>query len=228
MKVHSKSKQQGFSLIELIVVLAIMAIIAGAAVPITGTVITRKAIMATEEEQAHIVTAVGQYFADTEQMPSSIGDLLVAPSGVVGWTGPYFELISTDRISGMMVQQVDGWSRPYSVTIAGDLWTVSSSGPDATAGNADDVSNQVDVTFLRREVTIHRLKILNQAIVQYNGAWLETDPLPALWGTAFDQLVARGYLPNDPLLRVDGWGDAFLENPIGSLPVVQVSSSNMP
>ena len=226
--IHQNTKRAGFTLIEMVVAVSIMAIIAGAAVPLTTRMITHQARVSTEEEQTAITSAVANYYADTDRLPSSIADLLIVPTGVVGWTGPYAESISTDRISGLMTHQVDAWSRAYSVTIAGDVWSVSSAGPDANFGTADDISSVIDVTFLRRERTVSRLKIVNQAIVQYNGAWLATDPLPSVWSSAFSKLVARGFLPNDPRLANDGWGDAFRESPAGTFPVVQVESIHMP
>ncbi len=227
MRVHPKSNS-GFTLIEMIVAVSIMAIIAGAAVPLTTRMITHKARTATQDEQAAITAAVGRYYADTEQLPSTIGNLLVIPTGVVGWTGPYAEIISTDRVSGMFTHQVDAWSRPYSVTITGDVWTVASAGQDANFGTSDDITTLIDVTFLRRERTVSRLKIVNQAIIQYNEAWLATDPLPSVWSSALTKLVNRGFLPNDPRLANDGWGDAFRESPAGSFPVVRVESIHMP
>ncbi|MDF1837680.1 MAG: type II secretion system protein [Planctomycetota bacterium] len=224
----TNKSRAGFTLIEMVVAVSIMAIIAGAAVPLTTRMITHQARTSTQEEQTEITASVGRYYADTEQLPASIGALLIEPAGVSGWTGPYAESISTDRITGLMTHQVDAWSRAYSVTLSGDEWTVNSAGQDANFGTADDITTSIDVTYLRRERTVARLKILNQAIVQYNGAWLEDDPLPAEWNSAFNKLVSRGYLPNDSRLANDGWGDAFQESPAGAFPVVQVESTHMP
>ncbi|MFT5058195.1 MAG: general secretion pathway protein G, partial [Planctomycetota bacterium] len=229
MKRYQKNtNRSGFTLIEMVVAVSIMAIIAGAAVPLATRMLTHKARMATEEDQAELTSAVGRYYVDTDRLPGSIADLLSAPTGVEGWTGPYADKLSTDRISGLMIQQVDAWSRPYSVTLAGDVWTVSSSGPDANFGTGDDISHVVDITFLRRERTVSRLKIVNQAINLYNEAYLTTDPLPSEWSSAFNRLVSRGYLPSDSRLINDGWSDNFRESPVGTFPVVRVESSHMP
>ena len=225
--IHKNKSQAGFTLIEMVVAVSIMAIIAGAAVPLTTRMITHQARTSTQEEQAALTSSVGSYYSDTEQLPASIADLLIAPTGIVGWTGPYAESISTDRISGLFTHQVDAWSRPYSVTITGDVWSVVSSGQDANFSTGDDITTIIDVTYLRRERTVSRLKIVNLAIIQYNEAWLGTDPLPSVWTSAFSKLVSKGFLPNDPRLANDGWGDAFRESPAGSFPVVQIESIHM-
>ena len=219
--------QAGFTLIELIIAVTVLSILAGAAIPLTAKMLDYKARTATQEEEQGIVEAAANYFADNNQLPSSIADLLVQPVGLTTWTGPYLPGVSTDSLSGLTTYQVDGWSRPYRVTVSGDAWTLESAGADNTFGNTDDVTTVLNVTYLRRKETLRRLEIVNQAITLYNGTWLGTDPLSTDWATAFTQLVTRGYLPNDTTLRTDGWGTDFDENPVGVSPVVQVQSTNL-
>ncbi len=220
-------RRGGFTLIELIIAVTVLAILAGAAVPVTAKVLDYKARTATQEEQQGIVAAAADYFADTQQLPSSIADLLVQPVGLTAWTGPYLPGVSTDSLSGLTTFQVDGWSRPYRVTVTGDVWTLESAGADNTFSNLDDITTVLNVTYLRRRESLRRLEIVNQAIQQYNGTWMGTDPLSTDWPTAFQQLVTRGFLPNDASLRVDGWGTDWEEDPAGISPVVQVRSTHL-
>ncbi len=219
--------QGGFTLIELIIAVTVLSILAGAAIPLTAKMLDYKARTATQEEQQGLVEAAANYFADNDQLPSSIADLLVQPVGLSTWTGPYLPGVSTDTLSGLTTFQVDGWSRPYRVTVSGDTWTLESAGADNTFANGDDVSTVLNVTYLRRKESLRRLEIVNQAIQLYNGTWMGTDPLSTDWPTAFGQLVSRGFLPNDATLRTDGWGSDFDEHPAGVSPVVQVRSTNL-
>ncbi|HPF14397.1 MAG TPA: type II secretion system protein [Planctomycetota bacterium] len=219
--------QAGFTLIELIVAVTILAILAGAAIPVTAKVLTYKARKATQEEQTQILDAAANFFADTGSLPLSVANLLVAPQGVAGWTGPYLPGISTDQLSGLTTYQVDGWSRPYRVTVAGDTWTLESAGEDGTFGTPVDLQSVLDVTYLRREWTIDRLRTVNQAITLYNAALQATSPLSTNWSTAFSQLVGAGYLPNVASLSMDGWGDGWVPDPVGVSPVVRVRSVHL-
>ena len=218
--------QSGFTLIELIVAITIISILAGAAIPVTAKVVTYQARKATHTEQSAIVEAAGNYFADTNALPSSVADLLVAPLGVAGWTGPYMPGVSADSLSGLTTYQVDGWSRPYRVTVAGDTWTLESSGQDGTFGTSVDLQIVLNVTFIRREKSLATLKTINQAITLYNGVTPALPALSTIWSTAFSQLVGQGLLPNDTAYSMDGWGDAFQADPAGMAPVVRVRSTH--
>ncbi|MEZ6005754.1 MAG: prepilin-type N-terminal cleavage/methylation domain-containing protein [Planctomycetota bacterium] len=224
---RAPQRRGGFTLIELVVAVTILAILAGAAIPLSAKVIGYKARKATEEEQVDLTTAAGNYFADTGVLPTSIGDMLTAPTGLTGWTGPYLHGVSTDKLTGLVSWQVDAWSRAYMTTRSGDTWTVTSMGDDATFGTGDDVSRTIDVTWIRREKTVDTLRIVNQAITLYNAAWMASDPLSSNWATAFGQLTSRGFLPADTRLQADGWGTSLEPDPAGASPVVRVRSTHL-
>lgn len=215
-----------FTLLELIVAVAIMAILAGAAIPVTAKVLTYRARQATREELALLGEAAAEHFRDTNALPADIADLIV-DSGRAGWSGPYLPGVVTDQLSGQPGYLVDAWSRDYRYATLGDTLTLSSAAEDANFGSADDLSLDVDVTWIRREKTLEQLRVLNQAVVLYNGQYQTSDPLPANWTMALGKLVARGFLPSSSGYQNDAWGSAFVEDPAGAQPVVRVISPNV-
>ncbi len=139
----------GFTLIEVIVVIAIMAILAGALAPIairsldsSRIDLTQKRLKAAYEA---IMGADGQsgsgFLADIGRLPNATLTELLAQSGLplyttahtgnvgMGWRGPYL-------LDGILAgRPVDGWGTP--LTLAGGQ--IRSAGPDCIAGNADDM-----------------------------------------------------------------------------------------
>lgn len=222
----NRSGRAGFTLIEIVIAVSILAILVGAAIPLTSKIVNSTARRATLSELTGLSSAAEEYFTDTGVLPAGVGDLLVDPP-VAGWTGPYLGGVTTDRITGATSFEVDGWSRAYNVSVSGDVWTCTSSGGDATFATADDLVVVLDVTGVRRRVSLERLAVINVAITRYNADWGSTDPLPADYASCFTRLVARGYLPNVNTYQLDGWGAGFTADPPATLPVVRATSPNL-
>jgi len=218
---------RGFTLIELVITIAIIGVLVGAAVPVMSKILTHKARVATREEIQLLANATLEYFRDTRHLPSAISGLSTR-AGVAGWSGPYLPGVATDQNTNRNGYEVDAWSRPYNVSVNGDQVTLSSLGQDATPNTSDDLTLVVDVTLVRREETLAELKLLNQTIVLYNGLHQLTAPLPQLWSSAFTVLVAAGLLPNDSGLLTDGWGRAYTPSVAGGPLVELVSPSITP
>lgn len=216
----------GFTLLELIVVIAIMAIVVGAAVPVTGKVLTYKAKKATRDELQTLSDASSDFFRDTGRLPASVGELLTT-TGDAGWSGPYLAGVVTDAVTGHSGYEVDAWSRPYSFQVVGDQLTIRSSGEDDQYGDSGDPNIALNVTPIRREQTLDELKLINQAIVLYNGQFQITDPLDTQWSQAVDQLVGRGLLPSGGDYLTDAWGRAYEPDPPAVSPVVKVRSPSV-
>lgn len=227
-EIAPKSRRSGFSLVELIVVVAILAILAGTAVPIATKALTYKARQATRNEIQYLADSAGEYVLDTEVIPPDIAALLVEPSaGVPGWAGPYLPGVSADEVTGAIGYSVDAWSRPYQFQSSGSILTIESMGEDAAWGTTRDIVLDFDVTPLRRRLTLDRLETINQAVTLYNGAYQATDPLPADYTALVARLVATGFLPNTSGFDSDGWGNAFVEDPVSETPVVRVTSTSL-
>lgn len=230
-KTQARARRAGFTLVEMIIVMTIIAVLAGVALPAVGAAVDRAARDATRDEMRGVEEAVRGYFLDTLALPANANALMLDP-GVAGWSGPY--LTGGIQTAGAAANEfdLDGWQVPYQLTIAGDLWTLRSAGADRAQGTNDDIVMAVDVTRERRQLTTDRLEVINQAIRLYNDDWLSPpppqapDPLSSSWPSALGQLVTRGYLPNATEYATDGWGDDFVR--IGaSGPVVQVRSVNV-
>ncbi len=226
---HRRRSAAGFTLVEMIIVMVIITILAGVAVPVAGQAINREAQKATEAELKGFDEAVRQYFSDTGALPVG-ASALTTDNAVPGWSGPYMSGAIQDSASADFDQ--DGWGVAYTQTIVGDVWSLRSGGRDRTMNTADDVVLTVDITPQRREITMERLQVINLAIRLYNEDWQSppppavADPLSTSWPTAFTQLVSRGYLPNSPQYLTDGWGADFQRVGVSG-PVVAVSSPNL-
>ncbi len=218
------ARERGFTLLEIVVAVAILALLAGAVVPVTSKALTYKARNATNDELQALSEASAAFFHDVRRLPASVAELLVAPADA-GWSGPYLPGVVTDQLSGLSGYQVDAWSRPYVLAAAGDVLSIRSQGPDAKTSTADDLLIQLDVTSIRRAETLARLERINRAIDHYNAQYLSTSPLPANYATVVSRLVSNGFLPSSPDYDADAWGNAFVEDPLGGTPVVEVTST---
>ncbi len=222
----ARRERAAFTLLELIVVMAILAILATAAVPLTTKMLHSKARGATESEMRGLSDAAAAYFRDTARLPTSLAQLVSDP-GLAGWTGPYIGSSAVDKISGQPAHAVDAWSQPYQITIAGDTYRIVSSGADGQAGSTDDLRLDLSVTYIRRQVTLDELVIINQAVTLYNAQYLVSSPLPTNWNQALSRLVATGFLPTAGVYRRDGWNRAYVADPAGRMPVVKITSVNL-
>ena len=224
----SARSRRGFTLLELIIVVAILGILLGAAVPVASMVFKSKARRATREELEELSGAAAEYFRDTFALPTAPMDLNVDP-GVAGWSGPYMLTATVDPIIGITDSALDAWSRPFRFTASGPSTLIlASAGEDAQFGTAADMELTLDVTPIRRAVTLDELEIVNQAVSLHNAQYLPDDPLPVSYSQLLNELVQKGFLPSGNAYATDGWGDGYVPVPVGRIPVVEVGSIHLP
>lgn len=221
-------RRAGFTLLEIIVVVAILSILAGVAVPVVQKTIATAARKATRAELDVLANAALEYCRDTNNIPLTISDLERNPNRAdsAGWAGPYVAgaIAASSTKTGYMV---DGWSRDYRV-VRNTRLILTSAGDDGTFGDANDIELTVDFTPVRREKTLDKLATINQAITFYNAAYQATSPLPANYSTALNRLVATGFLPNRAAYLNDAWGRRFTADPAGVAPMVKARSPSIP
>jgi len=121
-----KNRQPGFTLVELLLVLVILAIIAGLVLPgIIGKAESAKA-KAAISQISRISMSVESFYLDTGNTPSSLDELVNLPPGVTGWNGPY--------IKNSLLK--DPWGQPYLYTVPGEHgdFDIESLGADRQRG----------------------------------------------------------------------------------------------
>jgi len=128
---YEKSLREGFTLVELLLVVAILGILATVVVVnFTGKQVDAM-IKATRGSIANISTAIDMYEVDTGRLPSSL-DNLVSSSGEPNWNGPYLR-------GGL---PADAWGTPFGYSTENEKsYVVRSAGPDRQLGNDDDITS---------------------------------------------------------------------------------------
>lgn len=83
------SKKKGFTLMEVLFVLALLMLILGISIPRLNSSVGYTQNQADLANRTLIEGAGELYKLDTGMVPKSIDDLLYPPEGVAGWRGPY-------------------------------------------------------------------------------------------------------------------------------------------
>ena len=129
-------KQSGFTLVELLLVLVILALIAGLVLPgIIGKAESAK-VKAASSQISRISMSVESFYLDTGAAPGSLNELVNEPSGVTGWSGPY--------IKNSILK--DPWGREYQFRSPGehadfDVWSFGADGQQGGEGNDADITS---------------------------------------------------------------------------------------
>ncbi len=151
-----RTGQRGFTLIEVVIVLAILSIIVAMLAPMAFQLLTAERSTALENELQEIYTAiVGNpeknifgYVGDVGNYPTSLHDLVRQPTmadGVTplpGWKGPY---VQNPRIENNV--WIDPLARPYEYFLVNgsqgtpDQLAILSRGPDGVSSNTSTTPN---------------------------------------------------------------------------------------
>ncbi len=108
---HSRS---GFTLIEILIAMAIIGLIMGVAAPVAMRQFAKAKVSTARRELASLQTAINEFNVDTNQYPSSLKDLLKAPAEeniARRWQGPYIQKKAIPK---------DPWSNPYKYQLTPD------------------------------------------------------------------------------------------------------------
>lgn len=110
----TRKRDQGFSLMELLVALVILALIVGLVAPQVIGYLGRARSQSAEVQIGHLKSALGLYLVDMGRYPSpseGLDALVKAPVGAANWRGPYVE-------DGNL--PLDPWERPYRYELSPD------------------------------------------------------------------------------------------------------------
>lgn len=129
LKSDTHNSRSGFTLVEILLVVAILGILAGVAVVSLKGRTKAASIQATRTSIQAIQTAIDAYEVDNGIYPQSLQSLQTK-GNESNWNGPYLKSMPKDA-----------WGNDFSYSIQGDSYKISSAGPDGQAGSADDITN---------------------------------------------------------------------------------------
>ncbi|MEN1727181.1 MAG: type II secretion system major pseudopilin GspG [Pseudomonadota bacterium] len=127
---------QGFSLIELLVVLVILGMIAGLVVPNIMSRSEDAKARAAKAEVQRLSMAVDEFYLDAGRPPQSLRELVERPGNVGNWNGPY---VNESNLN-------DPWENAYNYRFPGqhrsyDIYSHGADGSPGGEGSAADVTN---------------------------------------------------------------------------------------
>ena len=131
-----QARQSGFTLVELLLVLVILALIAGLVLPgIIGKAEGAK-VRAASSQISRIAMSVETFYLDTGSTPESLEDLVNEPNDARGWNGPY--------IKNSLLK--DPWGREYQYRSPGehgdfDIFSLGADGQQGGEGKNADITS---------------------------------------------------------------------------------------
>ncbi len=140
LRARKTSSQKGLSLLEVLVVLSIIALVAGVVGPRAVSYLSRAKSKSAQLQITELESALELYFLDNGRYPaetSGLNALLVKPATEDRWNGPYLK--NETAI-------VDPWNRAYRYRYPGqvnefDVYTFGRDGLEGGSGEDADISN---------------------------------------------------------------------------------------
>lgn len=212
----------GVTLLELVVVMAIIALLAGVAMPGIGSMIRSQREDETAMRMEEINKGTIAYARDHLAVPRVLANL--SNSTGRSWRGPYIQ----ESLKGTGPDpdfKKDVWGRAFRWRrVNSREGRLTSAGANGRFGDGDDLALTIDIRPVLREITLERMERINTAIRNYNAKHQNTKALTGNASTVLRELKRRRYLPNNSSYDRDAFGDAWL---LDGSPVTAAYSRNL-
>jgi general secretion pathway protein G len=128
-----KKTRRGFTLIEVLLVLAILVVVAGAVVINTLGVSDKAKVQFAKSEVSRLSNFVKTYHLTVGSLPPTLDALFTAPS----------DLADPSKWTAILDKPVapDPWNHPYEYKIEGSKFEIRSLGPDGQSNTEDDITS---------------------------------------------------------------------------------------
>jgi general secretion pathway protein G len=130
--------RSGFTLVEMLLVLVILAVLAAIVIPKMSGRTQQAKIVAAQQQISSLSLALDAFEVDNGYYPTGangLNALMQPPNNSPGWHGPYLP----------KAVPADPWGNPYIYTCPGKNsaagYDLMSMGPDGRAGGDDDITN---------------------------------------------------------------------------------------
>lgn len=129
--------EAGFSLLELLVVMAILALLAGLVAPKVIGFLGGAKTDTAKVQLRNIESALDLYRLDNGKYPASLDALVTQPAGADRWKGPYLK-----KATGLS----DPWGQPYKYQFPGqhgeyDLYSLGADKTEGGDGEDQDIKS---------------------------------------------------------------------------------------
>lgn len=195
-----------FTLIEMVVVIAIMALMVGIAIPVVGASLRITEVSKTKNTMKALGEGIENFYQDTDRFPQALDELVTTTGKVSGWSGPYVNEGFSGRKDNIFY---DAWQNAFEYTAGTSTATVTSWGLNGKneKGKGDDIDFVVDITPLLRSKNQKLLDEINAAIQAYNGTCRVTN-LPVLDDTGKINPTKFGHWHTHRYIYSGKWTDA--------------------